>query len=257
MKNLLIDYEKEKVNVFVNYIEFLKKELDKDNKAKNWWLSKVTKEEFANAFVKVASTGLFIDGDTVTLTYRKQLLITYDYHAYQNKILAAYPETKFDFGIVHEGDTFTISKESGKVIYSHKIANPFAKDNEIIGAYGVIKNNKGEFIETINLDDIDKMRKSSTMGFIWNTWFARMVLKSVIKRLCAVHFKDLVKEIEVQDNELNDPTRAEFDESLLLAIDEATTEDELGKIYNANISKVPEKKQFIELLTKRKLEIKK
>jgi len=256
MKELLTDYDTEKVNVFIGYVNDLRTETDKDGKLKNWWLKIVTDKKLAEIFIKVASTGLFIDGDTITLTYRKQLIVTYDYHAYQNKILLTYPDTIFDFGLVHIGDKFTLSKESGKVIYSHKVSDPFAKDTDIIGAYGVIKNSKGEFVETINIDDITKMKKTSTMAFIWNTWYDRMVLKSVIKRICSVHFKDIVRDIEVQDNEQNDPVRAEFDEALLLSIDESTTEEELGKIYNSNVSKVKDKKQFIELLTRRKKEIK-
>lgn len=255
MKKLLQDYDSDKVNVFIGYLGLLKAEKNKDNTVKNWWLPKISKNELANAFIKVASTGLFIDGDTVTLTFRKQLIITYDYHAYQNKILMTYPETIFDFGLVYDGDEFSVRKESGKVIYSHKSANPFAKSDAIIGAYGVIKNSKGEFIETLNNDDISKMRQSSTMGFIWNTWYDRMVLKSVIKRICSTHFKDIIKDIEVTDNETSEPIRAEINETLLLAIDEAETTEQLTAIYNSNVSAVSNAKAFIEILAKRKKEI--
>jgi len=207
MKELLKDYPKEQVSIFVSYLKKLESEI-KDGKKVNWWFGKIEKDEFADAFKKVASQGLFIDGDTITLNYRKKLLITYDYHAYMNRILILYPETKFDFGLVHKGDTFTLRKESGKVIYKHEILNPFASNEDIIGAYGIIKNTKGEFVETLNLNDIAKMKQSSMMTYIWDKWYDRMVLKSVIKRICTIHFKDEIKIIDNEDNEMNDPNKA-------------------------------------------------
>lgn len=205
MENLFKEYPRERVVAYINYIEKLRGEKDKDGKKKNWWIAKVSQREFEDAFIKVANKSLWIDGDTVTLNYRKQLVITYDYHAYQNRIKVLYPETIFDFGLVYKGDEYTFKKESGKVIYNHSINDPFAKEREIIGAYGIIKNKKGEFIETIDMKDIEKMKQSSMMAFIWDKWFDRMVLKSVIKRICTVHFKDEVQDIEDEDNLQSNP----------------------------------------------------
>jgi len=248
---LLKEYKKTDVDVFINYLVKLKNE-KKDGKPVNYWFGEISTDDFATAFIKVASNGLTIDGDTITLNYLKKLVITYDYHAYMNKIMISYPETQFDFGIVYDGDEFDFKKESGKVIYSHKKNNPFETNKKIIGAYGIIKNSKGEFLETINNEDIDKMRKSSRMQFIWNTWLDRMVLKSVIKRICSIHFKDLVKDIETQDNELNDPNRASLEAELLLTIDEADTVEQIDKIYASNIAKIKDKKQFIQILADKK-----
>jgi len=256
IKKLLKNYDSEKVDIYISYLKNLKTETNKDNKLVNWWISKVSEQEFADAFKKVASTGLYIDGDSVTLTYRKKLVITYDYHAYKNKVMLSYPDTIFDFQLVYKGDDFSFRKESGKVIYSHKISNPFDNNKEIQGAYGVIKNKKGEFVEFLTLDDIKKMKNTSTMKFIWDTWFDRMVLKSIIKRICNIHFKDIIKDIDKIDNETNDLNATNIKEDLQEKIRNAKSEQELTEIYNQNIGSVEDIEGFIAMLSDRKKELK-
>src|SRR5690606_4123369 len=43
---------------------------------------------------------------------------------------------------------------------------------------------------------------------IWDAWLSEMVKKSVVKRACKTHFKDLVADIEEIDNENYDPNIA-------------------------------------------------
>lgn len=255
MKELLKDFDNNKVDIFISYVNQLKTELDKDKKIKNWWATKQTDIQYADLFKKVYETGLFIDGESVTITFRGKMIPTFDYHAYKNKVLINYPETIFDFQVVYKGEDFSFRKESGSVIYTHKMNDPFNNSKEIIGAYGIIKNSKGEFIELLNMADIQKMKNTSKMKNIWDAWFDRMVLKSVIKRICSVHFKDITQDIDSIDNLTNDPNRATLDEVLLMDIDNAETEEQLGIIYKSNIEIVSDKKQFIEILAKRKQEV--
>ena len=111
-----------------------------------------------------------------------------------------YPESVIDCQLVREGDEFDFSKESGKVIYTHKISNPFEK-KEIIGAYCIIKNKRGEFITILTKDDIDKHRKVAKTDYIWRQWFDEMALKTVVKKACKLHFADVYQNIEEVDNE--------------------------------------------------------
>lgn len=254
IKKALENYDIKKVDVYISYLKALKSET-KDNKPVNWWFTKITATQFVDIFKKVASSGLFIDGDSITLNYRGKLMIVYDYHAYKNKVMLSYPETIFDFQIVYEGDNFTFKKESGKVLYSHSIADPFNTKKKIQGAYGVIKNRKGEFIEFLTLDDIAKMQKTSTMKNIWTTWYDRMVLKSIIKRICNIHFKDIVKDIDIIDNETNDLNATNINESIQTDITNAKTQEDLTKIYNDNIGTIEDVESFINMLTKRKGEL--
>jgi hypothetical protein len=242
--------QKDKVNVFINYIKSLKKD------DKTAWSKTVSENDFEAIFKKVASTGMYIDGESITLASLKgKLVVNYDYHAYKNKVLLTYPETIFDFGIVYEGDEYSFAKESGKVSYSHKMNNPFKTDKVIIGAYGIIKNSRGEFVETINMQDIDKMKKTSKMSFIWDSWFDRMVLKSVIKRICSVNFKDIIQDIDSIDNESNDPNRVSISQDILDELELAKTQDDLNAIHKKHIDKVDDKNVFLSMLTSKKQEI--
>jgi hypothetical protein len=228
--------------------------LKKDEKTA--WSKTVSENDFEAIFKKVASTGMYIDGDSITLASLKgKLVVNYDYHAYKNKVLSTYPDTIFDFGIVYEGDDYSFSKESGKVSYSHKMNNPFKTDKKIIGAYGIIKNSRGEFVETINMQDIDKMKKSSRMSFIWDAWFDRMVLKSVIKRICSVNFKDIVQDIDSIDNEANDPNRVSIPQNILDEIEAAKEHKDLGDIHKKHIDTVEDKNVFLSILTAKKQEL--
>lgn len=246
IKNQLADYDSTKVDIYIAYL----KQLQSD--AKNTWIKSIGPEEFINVFKKVSSTGLSIDGDTVTLGYLKKVVIQYNYHAYKNKITLMYPDTIFDFGLVYRGDEYSFKKESGKVTYNHIISDPFGEDREIIGAYGVIKNSRGEFLETINMETIGKMKNSSKMKFIWDAWFDRMVLKSIIKRICSVHFKDLVVEIEEMDNETNEPDNAGISVEIQEEIENAENQKELSKIYAEHSGNVGNEKQLLKLLSERK-----
>jgi recombinational DNA repair protein RecT len=127
--------------------------------------------------------------------------MTIDYHTYKNKLLETYPESIIDIQLVFDGDDLNFSKESGKIIYNHKINNPFAKDKKAIGGYCVIKNRMGEFLEIMNDTEIQKCKQVAKMKTIWNTWETEMYLKTIIKRACKRFFHDIVKEIEDKDNE--------------------------------------------------------
>ncbi len=242
--------QKDKVNLFINYLKSLKKD------EKTAWSKTVSENDFEAIFKKVASTGMYIDGDSITLASLKgKLVVNYDYHAYKNKVLFTYPDTIFDFGIVYEGDEYSFAKESGKVTYSHKMNNPFKTDKIIIGAYGIIKNSRGEFVETINMQDIEKMKKTSKMSFIWDSWFDRMVLKSVIKRICSVNFKDIVQDIDSIDNEANEPNRVSIPQNILDEIDAAKAHENLGDIHKKYIDTVEDKNVFLSILTAKKQEL--
>jgi hypothetical protein len=124
-------------------------------------------------------------------------------HGYKNKVIATYPESTFDMQLVKQGDMFTLAKESGSVVYTHTFGDPFAnnKDGKIIGAYVVIKHSRGEFVETLNEDDYNNMKKASKQSYLWDLWSSEFWLKSVMKRACKRGFYDIVAEVDQQDNE--------------------------------------------------------
>ncbi len=197
---LLTEENKQDVDVFASYCGRLLIEKNKQGQLKNPFMATKTPEALAQLFKRVKAEGLKFDGKHVTLISRG---ISYDYIAYKNKMLLAYPESKIDMEVVKDGDTFTASKESGQVIYSHKIANPMADANpkSVTGAYCVIKNKRGEFLTTLSIEDIAKHRKVAQTDNIWATWFKEMVLKTVIKKACKYHFEDVFESMNETDNE--------------------------------------------------------
>lgn len=240
------------IDNYVTYLRFLETEKNKDQTIKNPWFAQQTENQLIDVYKKVATDNVFIDGETITIGFRGKLLITYNYQAYKNLVLNIYPETLFDMQNVHEGDAFSFNKENGKVIYSHKINDPFALDKKIIGTYCIIKNNRGEFLETLNMQDIEKMKAVATTKNIWNEWQSEMVLKSVIKRACKRHFRDIVVNVEAIDNESNDMERVNVEDLIQQRIEEAGTFEDLTKIYKSEKDNVKDKINFTRLLGERK-----
>ena len=223
-------YDKIKVDIFKRYINTLRTEKDrKTGKLKNYWATKTSDEDFAHLFEKVAAENLFLDGETITIQNRGKLLLCFGYQAYKNKIKAIYPETVFDIQLVKKGDEFTIKKESGKVIYSHDIKNPFEipTQKNISGAYCIIKNNTGEFFEAMGIDEIEQCKKTSLMQSIWSNWYGEMSLKSVIKRGCKRHFSDMFTGVEKLDNEGYEPELLEQKKDKVLELFEDLVKNEI------------------------------
>lgn len=256
IKEGLKGYPSTEVQVFITYLQKLETEKSwsgaNKGQPKNRWFGYFTEDQAINLFKKVALDGLFIDGDTITLQYKAGVMVSYNYQAYKNKLLNIYPETKFDIQNVYKGDEFTFEKKSGKVIYNHKLNNPFATDREIIGCYCIIKNSRGEFLETLNNTEIQKMRAVAKTHNVWDNWYEEMTLKSVIKRACKRHFKDITTNIEMLDNENYDLEKIDVEISLQKEIEDAGTLEELEAIYKDNINSVKDETQFLRMLTNQK-----
>lgn len=203
IKAALSEYDQVKVDNYIAYLSDLESAVDKDKKKKNPWFAHRQDDYLVRIFKAVVDDGLDFDGKDVTL---QSTGVSYGYQAYKNKMLQAYPESTFDPGLVYRGDDFKCWKESGRVRYVHNQNSPFdRKDADIIGAYIVIKNSRGEFITTLTRDDIEKHKKIAKTATIWNNWFAEMALKTVVKKGCKQHFRDTFKIIEEYDNENYEP----------------------------------------------------
>lgn len=183
---------------FAAYCQRIKMETDKHGKLKYPFMQNKKAKELAGLFRRVKAEGLVFDGKHVTL---QSTGVTYDYVAYKNKMLGVYPDSKFDVAVINEGDKFSFSKNDGKITYTHDIADPFAEKLNIIGAYCIIKNERGEFLTTLNKEELEKHRRVAKTDSIWSAWFKEMVLKTVIKKACKYHFDDIFEGINEMDNE--------------------------------------------------------
>ena len=218
---------------FASYVIKLETETDKEGRLKNPWMKGRKEEEMVALFNRVAEDGLVFDGKHITL---QSTGISYDYVAYKNKMLLAYPESKIDVSLVYQGDDFSVAKESGSVIYSHNIKKPFdRKEEDIIGGYCVIQNRRGEFLTIMSKEDIEKHRKTAKTDYIWRQWFIEMALKTVIKKAVKQHFSDVFEKIEDTDNEnysIENPLELNLEHKK--AIDDITTIEDLKSYYEAN-----------------------
>lgn len=211
--------EENSVNVerFAAYCQRLLVDKDREGKLKNPWMAQKSADTLAALFKRVQAEGLPFDGKHITL---QNTGVQFDYVAYKNKMLLAYPETTFDLNVVREGDIFTFEQSNGKVMYSHKLADAFA-NKEIIGAYCVLRNSRGEFLTTLSRVDIDKHRAAAKTKNVWDTWFTEMSMKTVLKKATKYHFDDVFDAINEVDNESMDLTQVVGDEEEAKAVAEA------------------------------------
>ena len=243
---LLKDYNQEEVENYASYCIRLLLAKKRDGSLQNPFMQKKTDEVMATLFKRVAKDGLVFDGTHITL---QSTGISYDYIAYKNKMFLAYPESTVDVNLVYEGDDFSIAKESGGVMYSHKIGDPFNQTEENIkGGYCVIRNKRGEFMTLLSKADIDKHRKVAKTDFIWRQWFAEMATKTVIKKACKLHFSDIFQNIEKNDNdnyELENPLDISIETKQ--AIDDIDNIKDLESFYRLNKGKGKDFDKYIAI----------
>lgn len=254
LKGLLQDCPEDHVNNYISYLEKLQTEKKKEGNnwnLKNPWMKNKSDEYLAVIFKNVALDGLVFDGIDITL---QSTGVSYSYQAFKNKMFNAYPESIIDVSLVHANDTFKFSKESGHVKYTHNISDPFSNDEKTVtGAYCVIKNKRGEFLTLLSKADIDKHRKVAKTDFIWKKWFLEMALKTIIKKACKQHFKDIYQNIETIDNEnydLDQPLSIELDTKA--EIEAIKTVEGLTKYYQENKNLQKNKEDFVKMLAARK-----
>jgi len=233
IKKLLIDSDQKDVDIYIAYLEQVRDQKNSKKERVNTWFDYKKDEWLANRFKQVEKEGLKFDGKHITLLSRG---ISYDYKAYKNKMLLAYPETIIDVQLVYKGDTFNFIKNNGKISYSHKIANPFnQKDDDVVGGYCVIKNKRGEFLTTLSPEDIQKHRNVARSDKFWRAWFKEMCLKTIIKKGCSVHFDDIFTEMNEEENkdiDLDQPVNIEL--KWKQEIEEIKSLDELRNYYLEN-----------------------
>jgi len=250
---LLKKHEEVKVINYINYLTKIETDKDKAGKSKNAWFHYKKETELIDMFNKMADNGLFIDGDLVTI---QSTGISLSYNAYKNLVLLRYPETKFDIQLVRDGDDFDFHKKDGKVFYQHKLNSPFL-DKDIVGAYCIIKNRLGEFIETISLKELEHIRLKAKTDYIWKEWTPEMYLKTITKRAFKRHFKDIITKVEEIDNENYDMDNPiDIDLKIKQDIESMTTSEDLKKYYTDNKETVVLKKSFHKLVSKRNEELK-
>jgi hypothetical protein len=83
-----------------------------------------------------------------------------------------------------------------------------------------------------------------------------MVLKSVIKRICHTAFKDIVNDIDNEDNENYDLDLVDINETMQHEINDCKTIEDVKAFYYKYMGKVDDNNSLVSLCTKKKNEIK-
>lgn len=190
----------ELIDTSILYVQKKIAEVKKDRQTDKWVKSYSFDATFLlQSIAECIDNGFALDGVNYVISGNRMYMPTYK--AFKNKIYMVYPESVIDIQIVREGDDFSVNKDSGAVNYEHKINNPF--DNKaVIGAYCVIKNKRGEFLELLNKHDYEEMKNGSKNPALWVKWDSEFWRKSVIKRACKTHFNDITSAIEEKDNQV-------------------------------------------------------
>jgi len=256
LSSLLKDFDQQLVENFVAYchkLETAKKKEGNNWVIKNPWMNFIKDEKLATMFKNVDKEGLVFDGVDITL---QKTGVSYNYKAFKNKMLISYPESTIDVSVVYRKDEYEFAKKDGKVFYTHTVSDPFDNDDsEIKGAYCIIKNKRGEFLTTLTRLEIEKHRKVAKTDNIWQQWYKEMVMKTVIKKACGLHFRDIFQSMETTDNENYDVENPlDLDLKFKQEIDEIETIDDLKDYYLKNKGKG---KSFDKYVTKKKAELKK
>jgi hypothetical protein len=198
LDNLTFPTNVQSNNFILNILEIA--QIKSKGQYTNIWLWNCDKNYFDNIINKLSKINLPLDGKHVTLTSRG---ITLDYIAYKNKFLSIYPNAEIDFDLVYNDDEFFIKKENGKVLYQHKIGNPFSKKREnLIGAYCVIKiQSRGEFQVTLDLEELKKHEQLSNMKYLYSQWWVELYKKTIIRKALKFHFEDDFEDFNKIDDE--------------------------------------------------------
>ena len=184
---------------FIAYVTKLATVTDNRSQLRNPWMQHRSLGYLTLVYNMVYDTGLEFDGANITLISTG---VSYNYQAYKNKMLLAYPETVLDLDLVYKGDVFSVGKKSGAVDYTHTMADPFKRVNDdILGGYCVIKNKRGEFLTTLTRGELDKHRAVAKTDMIWKAWYVEMCKKTLIKKASRLHFDDVYEKINNLDNE--------------------------------------------------------
>ena len=252
--------------IFEAYVAELKtkKVYDKDKKTYELKYPFAQKKDDAfweDCYNKIKATGLKFDPKHITINENG---VSYDYVAYKNKMLLAYPESLIDIELVYAGDEFSFSKSDGKITYHHVFANPFEhNEKDIIGGYCVIKNKRGEFLTTLSRPEIEKARKVAKTQSIWSQWYSEMCRKTVIKKAVKFHFDDVYTSMEEEDNKQYDIEKTvddtpEFPTGLINAINAAESTEKLKELYKREYQTLGTKElkaEFVARCTARKQEL--
>lgn len=153
-----------------------------------------------------------------------------------------------DAQMVHENDDFSIDLATKKII-KHEIGFPRGR---IIGAYAIARHE--EFEDKILLMDAQEVEhmKRGKNAHMWNTWFADMFKKHILKRVAKEQYGIDVTEDEIQSSPIDridvtpEQNAVQINESVMVKEDDKIREiwDEIENNVSSDVIEICIKKYF-------------
>ena len=88
LSKLLQNFDKPAVDDYIKYCFYVLNDTKSGGQEKNPWMKNRSDQQLADCFIAVVKDGLPFDGKHITL---QSTGISYDYVAFKNKMLLAYP----------------------------------------------------------------------------------------------------------------------------------------------------------------------
>jgi recombination protein RecT len=183
------------------YIKSVLLEITKSKSDPKKDLSTCSPLSILTAVKQAVDLGLEIDSrqHCHLVKYGTSVQLQVGYRGFIYAIKRAYPDANIVVSLVKEGDIFSIKKEGDIEEFTHKIKDPFAGQDKIIGGYCYISfslgNRKIAKIEAVSKDEINKIKGSAKQDFIWKAWFEEKAKVAIIRRGCKVIFAGLNNEL--------------------------------------------------------------
>lgn len=151
-------------------------------------IQKYGQAQIIDGLLRGARLGLdFFNHECYLIGYGSQLQYQTSYIG-QQKVIKKYsirPVKHIYAEVVREGDEFSTQIINNEKSVTYKPL-PFSS-KPVVGAFAVCEfEDGGIFVETMNLEELEAVRKVSKMGNAgaWKMWTSEMQKKSVIRRLC-------------------------------------------------------------------------
>lgn len=169
-------------------------ETKKSLEASGQSITNLDAQSIKEAFKASLDTGIPVDRRQLAyvIKYGNSIQYKIGYKGFIHRIKEIQPTASIKAELVFKDDILAIEKVDGQVKYTHKVADPFARMDKLAGVYAYIQyvdNGKTySFIETMGLDEINKIKGKAKTKMVWNEWFGEMAKKAVIRRLCKTLF---------------------------------------------------------------------
>ena len=193
------------------------------NSASGNLLEKCSRESIANSLLNMAIQGLSpAKKQCYFVPYGQNLSMQRSYFGTQKVVKSLTNVEDIWATIIYEGDEFEIEIEGGRERIAKHTTSFLNRDNDIIGAYCIIKKNDGEEVLTVmTRKEIEASWSQSKNKSVQNKFPQEMAKRTVINR-AAKAFINTSDDSDALIQAVNDTTEEEFEDEQERAVRDVT-----------------------------------